>query len=123
MIEVYCTYCGKQIEDNANFCCYCGKQINNVKSVNNNHDVKGKVFSFIGFGLGITAFVFSLIPIWCFCAFCFTIPAMIFSNLGRNSTKANFARKGKVFGILSIIFSVIMSIVTMIILGYILNNY
>jgi hypothetical protein len=72
------------------------------------------VFAFVVFGHGIAAFVLSLIPVACFYSFLFVIPGFIFSGLGRNSNKENFAKKGKLFSTLGLIFGIIMTILTIV---------
>ena len=61
---MYCTYCGKQLDENSKFCCYCGKEVNEVKKAK--ESVQGKIFAYIGFGTGIESLIMSLIPFVCF---------------------------------------------------------
>ena len=118
---MYCVYCGKELENDSKFCCYCGKSVNETNTpVKTN--VKEKVFAFIGFGLGICSFVFSLIPFLCLSSPFISIPGLIFSNLGMKSNKANFARKGKIFSILGIIIGVIMSIISIVLLEFLIEE-
>ena len=113
---MYCTYCGKEIENDSKFCCYCGKTTGAVKTDAPKESVRNKVFAFIGFGLGICSFILSLIPFACFCSVFISIPGLVFSSMGLKSSKESFARKGKVFGILGIIFGVMVSILSILIL-------
>ena len=118
---MYCIYCGKELENDSKFCGYCGKSVNeNQAPVKTN--VKEKVFAFIGFGLGICSLIFSLIPFLCFSSAFISIPGLIFSNLGMKSNKKSFANKGKVFSILGIIFGVIMSIVSIVLLVFLVEE-
>ena len=110
---MYCTYCGKELDNDSKFCSYCGKSVNETKTPVKSY-VKEKVFAFIGFGLGICSFVFSLIPFLCLSSPFISIPGLIFSNLGMKSSKASFARKGKVFSIVGIIVGVVMSIISLV---------
>ena len=114
---MYCIYCGKEIENGSKFCSYCGKSVNETPTPEKTN-VKGKVFAFIGFGLGICSFVFSLIPFLCFSSAFISIPGLIFSNLGMNSNKKSFAKKGKIFSVLGIIIGVIMSILSIVLLVF-----
>ena len=112
---MFCIHCGKEIENNSKFCCYCGEAVQSVVEVNKEKSsVKNKIFAFVGFGLGITSFVLSLIPFACFYSFLFVIPGFIFSGLGKNSNKENFAKKGKLFSTLGLIFGIIMTILTIV---------
>lgn len=113
---MYCTYCGKQIEDDSKFCTYCGNSTGYVEKKEVNNNVKEKIFAFIGFGLGIAAFVIGLIPFACFSAIFMAIPGMIFSKIGMNSNKKSFAKKGRIFSVLGLIFGIIMSVLTVVII-------
>ena len=105
---MFCIHCGKEIENDSKFCCYCGEAVQSVVEVEQQRpSVKNKVFAFVGFGHGIAAFVLSLIPFACFYSFLFVIPGFIFSGLGKNSNKENFAKKGKLFSTLGLIFGII----------------
>ena len=120
---MYCAYCGKEIENNSKFCCHCGNEVSvgNAKPVQ--HNVKEKIFAYIGFGLGIQALVFSVIPFLCFYSYLSCIPGIIFSNKGMNSSKLEFAKKGRLFNKLAFIFGPIMSVITVIIIAIIANYY
>ena len=112
---MFCIHCGKEIENDSKFCCYCGKAVQSVVEINQEkNSVKNKIFAFVGFGLGITSFVLSLIPVACFYSFLFVIPGFIFSGLGKNSNKEKFAKKGKLFSTLGLIFGIVMTILTIV---------
>ena len=112
---MFCVHCGKEIENDSKFCCYCGEAVQSVVEVKQEKSsVKNKIFAFIGFGHGIAAFVLSLIPFACFYSFLFVIPGFIFSGLGKKSSKENFAKKGKLFSTLGLIFGIIMTILTIV---------
>ena len=114
---MFCIHCGKEIENDSKFCCYCGEAVHVVNEVKQERpSVRNKIFAFIGFGLGITSFVLGLIPFACFYSFLFVIPGFIFSGLGKNSNKVNFAKKGKLFSTLGLIFGIIMTILTIVLL-------
>ena len=114
---MFCVHCGMQIKDDSLFCCHCGKKVKLIEEVKPERpSVKNKIFAFIGFGLGITSFVLSLIPVACIYSLIFYIPGFIFSGLGKNSNKENFAKKGKLFSTLGLIFSLIMTILTIVLL-------
>ena len=114
---MYCTFCGKEIENNSKYCSYCGNEITNENTENaTKSNTKGKVFAYIGFGLGIQAFVMSIIPFVCFYSYISCIPGIIFSNNGMDSSKVKYAKKGKLFNKLAFIFGPIMSVITIIII-------
>ena len=112
---MFCVYCGNEIKDDSKFCCHCGEAVRVIKEVKQERpSVKNKVFAFVGFGHGLVAFILSLIPVACIYSFLFVIPGFIFSSLGKNSNKENFAKKGKLFSTLGLIFGIIMTIVTIV---------
>ena len=110
---MFCAYCGKEIDDKSKYCPYCGFKVVNPGVVKK-PSAKNKVFAFVGFGHGLVAFILSLIPVACIYSFLFVIPGFIFSGLGKNSNKENFAKKGKLFSTLGLIFGIIMTIVTIV---------
>ena len=122
---MFCEYCGKPIDDNSRFCCHCGaKVVPTFETINTEKpSVRNKVFAFVGFGLGIASFVFSLIPVCCFYSLLFAIPGMIFSKYGLSSEKESFARKGKVFSISGLIIGIVMSILTIVLMVFLIEEY
>ena len=116
---MYCTKCGSRIDDDSKFCSECGTKVNDFYSQSDfcqqdsNIDTRtsSKVFAFVGFGLGITAFVISFIFIAGYCAFLFAIPGLIFSIQGKKSVKASYAKKGITFSILGLILGFVLSTV------------
>ena len=118
---MYCIYCGKEVENGSKFSSYCGKSLNENQAPEKTN-VKEKVFAFIGFGLGICSFIFSLIPFLCFSSAFISIPGLIFSNLGINSNKKSFAKKGRIFSILGIIIGVIVSFLSIVLLVFLVEE-
>ena len=116
---MFCTYCGKQIDDDSRFCCHCGKEAEPMikKVIENKPSVRNKIFAFVGFGLGITAFIFGFLPIWGIISFMFSIPGLIFSKYGMDSDKVNYAKKGKIFSNLGLIFGLSISTFFIILIG------
>lgn len=122
---MYCTFCGQKIDDESNFCIHCGQMVRSYcenNEVKPKKDVKGRVFSFVGFGLGLSSFIFSLIPFLCFCSVFMSIPGLIFSNLGKTSDKASYAKKGKTFSVLGIVFGLIFSVSFIMLFVYIFSE-
>ena len=116
---MFCKFCGEQISDESKFCCHCGKRLidDNVCEVVNKPSVRNKVFAFVGFGLGITGFVFGLIPLLGLYAGFFSIPGIVFSSIGVNSTKASYAKKGKIFSILGLVLGIVISVLTIVLIA------
>ena len=117
---MYCSVCGSQIDENSNFCSQCGSKVVNYADADLNvvdsGSVGDKVFAFVSFGLGITAFVFGFLPIYGYFAMFFSIPALIFSKYGMNSIKSHFARKGRIFAILGLVFGIVISTLVLLLL-------
>ena len=118
---MYCTYCGKEINDGSKFCSHCGNPVVEIVGEKPKTDVKGKVFAYIGLGLGIESLIISLIPYLCFWSFMSSIPGFILSNKGINSSKCHYALKGRKMNKLAIIFGSIMTVLTFVILAILLS--
>lgn len=111
----YCYNCGKEVTKNHKFCSNCGYAFNRVPKC-------FEIFGYVGFGLGIAAFVLSFLPLYGFVFDMMLSPyAIVFSCLAQKETKVlSKANKGLVFGILGLVISLvsfILFIVSMIILG------
>ena len=121
---MYCKYCGSHIADDSKFCSECGTKVNDFYSrsdfcqqdSNIDNRTRSKVFAFVGFGLGITAFVISFMFIAGYCAFLFAIPGIIFSVQGKKSVKASYAKKGLVFSILGLILGFVISTIILLLM-------
>lgn len=57
--KVYCRYCGKQIDEDAEFCTYCGKQQNKV--CQDPFDIKGKIKQCLEFLLSVLLSILGLL--------------------------------------------------------------
>ena len=69
-----------------------------------------KVFAKLGNILGVLSFIFSFIPILNYFSLMISEPAIIFSALGKKSIiHRGKANAGLVFGILGLVFGIIMS--------------
>lgn len=115
---MFCIHCGNEIKNDSKFCCYCGNQVEQLQQKQNANrpSVRNKVFAYIGFGHGIAAFVMSFIPLVCIYSFLCAIPGIIFSCLGKKSEKEKYAKKGRLFSVLGLIISFIMTIITFVLL-------
>ena len=113
---MYCSVCGAHIEDDSKFCPYCGVKTDVYEQVNRNNSVRNKVFAFVAYGLGITAFVLGFMPIYGFFTLFCSIPALVFSKFGMDSPKSHFARKGRLFAILGLSFGMVISTIFVILI-------
>ena len=123
---MFCKNCGSRVEDNAKFCPNCGSALDVVEVVDeekvvfvkeqpqqNNVD-RGpwKVFAKLGNVLGVLSFIFSFIPFLNYFSLIISEPAIVFSALGKKSkTHRGKANAGLVFGILGLVFGIIMYVV------------
>ena len=123
---MFCKNCGARVEDNAKFCPNCGSALDVVEVVDeekvvfvkekpqqNNVD-RGpwKVFAKLGNVLGVLSFIFSFIPFLNFFSLIISEPAIVFSALGKKSKNhRGKANVGLVFGILGLVFGIIMYVV------------
>lgn len=117
----YCTYCGKEVEENDNVCGNCGKTINSTIQtvVTKKETNKTESFAIAGFVLSIVSFL---------CYGSTSILGLIFSIVGFVNCNKN-GKDGKGLAIAGIIISSIMFIVLIIlyifmfILGYSTSLY
>lgn len=105
---MFCKQCGKEIEDTAAFCPNCG-----AKLVDDNATTKKDS----GDNEAIIGFVFGLVSIIFFITIIIPVLGIYFSNKGKNSSKAGFAKAGKLLSILSLILPVCALLVFLCIFG------
>ena len=136
---MYCMYCGQKISDDANFCINCGKAVVRVeKTVENNENISNDInvdsyeethyeeviipeerkdevikYSSPGAKLGISAFVFSLIPLLSFISVILAITGLVVSSVEKGKNDGPAAKKGVVFSILGLVFGSIISLIVM----------
>ena len=131
---MYCKNCGKELIENASFCPECGTPVSSVhesefKKAEDPFNIGGQtydqkprvpkcftVFGNVGFGLSLAGFICGFIPFICYVGIELALAGLVFSCLGqRDVNNLKKAKSGKVFGILGIIFSFIMIIVSTVI--------
>lgn len=109
----FCTYCGKEIDENDNVCGYCGNAINKnntkvINSINNTNKTDG--FAIAGFVLSLVSFL---------CCGSTSVIALIFSIIGLiNSNKNGTNEKG--LAISGIVISTVLIFVLAVL--YIITN-
>jgi flagellar basal body-associated protein FliL len=104
---MFCKNCGKEIADDSAFCSKCGTKLSNNNPVINDSD-DHSTEAMIGFALSLASLVFGVTLI-------LPILGIYFSNKGKKSSKANFAKAGKVISIISLVGSIILLIAFLII--------
>lgn len=125
---MFCTQCGKELNDDANFCHYCGTKVlkrkenifqNNIENDIKNYEYDSKIDLRVEKGpwkgFAVTGFILGII---CLSTFIFVYPAIelgifgiIFSALGRKSKVANGkATIGLVFSIVSFVLAIFVAI-------------
>ena len=113
----FCTYCGKEIDENDNVCGYCGNAINKnnatvINVVNNTNKTDG--FATAGFVLSLVSFL---------CCGSTSVIALIFSivglvNCSKNGTNGKgLAISGIVISTVLVFILVVLYIITSV-LGY-----
>ena len=115
---MYCTNCGKEIDEDVKFCPHCGTSVEKTTVVpspaptgspKQQEDKPAKVwtvFSKIGKILGIVCFSTSFIPYLNYISFLFGIPGIVFSCLGRKAKTEvtdNDCRLGLSFSIAAVV--------------------
>ena len=103
-----CINCGMILKDDATVCNYCGHQFVEKKG----YPTRNKVFAFIGYGHSILGLIVCIIPYLCYMSFIYSVIGLIFSNMGIESTKVSYAKKGKKMSIIALILGLVMSILT-----------
>ena len=114
-----CKNCGYEFKGQ-NYCPICGEMdliddekeekdvFDSVVNKNTNEKVVYKVFSSIGYVLGIV----SLVLCWCPFMFFSSVPGIVFSKLGVNNPtiKLSYAKKGLTMSIIATVLSVVFTI-------------
>lgn len=90
---MFCNKCGKEVNDDVVFCPNCGAKVVNDTVVKNN---TGESDAITGFVLGIASLIFWVTII-------VPILGIYFSSKGKNSSKASYAKTGKILSILSLV--------------------
>ena len=119
---MFCEACGRPMDDGLEHCNHCGAKIN-TNGVVKIPSVRNKVFAYIGLGLSINALVISLIPYVSFSFWVLSIPSLVFSKYGIDSTKEKVAKTGKILSILSIIFGILVSVLLILLKDLRSNRY
>lgn len=118
----YCSHCGKQLDENANFCPSCGAMQNNTNKKDYTFEQKSEAnetCGLISMILGIIGLVFSFIS-YCF-RFLVIVPiglniaALCLSYKSMKKVGVNYQNKtGKITGIVGICFNIINIIIVII---------
>lgn len=114
---MYCRYCGAIISDESIFCSICGNKV--ADNTGNAYNPKSygyqsegpavwKVFSIIGFVLGIVSISLCLVPLF---TIFIAVHGIVFSALGKKTFSTQHHKKATAGLVLSII-SCIMSFIT-----------
>ena len=97
---MYCSKCGKEINDEAIMCIHCGCAVENKKSVTNQSDASNTGWAVLGFFIPLVGLILYL------------------SNKETAPLKAKSAGKGALIGFcLSIVFSIIYAVIVACTLG------
>lgn len=96
---MFCKNCGNEIADDALFCPKCGTKL--IDSTLSNNDNGHENEAIIGFVLGLISLLFGVTII-------IPILGIYFSNKGKNSSKATFAKAGKILSILSLLPAILL---------------
>ena len=143
---MYCKKCGKELVEGARFCSECGEPapINKTfEGLTNEEQMVEEpayvdpyaepveepvkkhvprcftVFGNVGYILALVGFICSFIPVICVSTYQASLVGLVFSILGKRDPElANKTKKGRVFGILGLVFGFIMIIVTILVLGW-----
>ena len=123
---MFCSKCGKLVDNDAKFCPYCGSEIEQeekeleVVEVDNEEEKVEKgpwqAFATVGYILGLVGFILSFFTVGLNIA----LPGLVFSIMGKNTTdkeKWEKANKGLKFAIAGIIIGTITSIILGIVLA------
>ena len=90
---MFCTKCGKEVNDEAVVCVHCGCAISNNKPATKNGDAPSTAFAVLGFFIPLVGLILYLV------------------NKDTYPQKANSAGKGALIGfIVSIVFSIIYGV-------------
>ena len=143
---MYCKKCGKELAEGVKFCAECGEPAPINKSfegLSNEEQVVEDpvyvdsyaepvvepekkhvpkcftIFGNVGYILSLVGFICSFIPVLVFSTYQASLIGLVFCILGKRDPElANKTKKGRVFGILGLVFGFIMMIVSAIILGW-----
>lgn len=95
---MFCKKCGKEVEENVVFCPHCGIRLADEEIAKKSDSGDGDAIA--GFVLGLASIVFCITII-------VPILGIYFSNRGKNSSKAGFAKAGKVLSIVSLVLAIV----------------
>lgn len=124
---MFCTNCGKEINDQADFCIHCGcatkKETAAAPMIDTNVS-EGKGASIAALVLGLIGVLFSWFGWFCYIALACAIAGIIFGAVGmkksaqaHNGRSSGLAIAGLVLGIIGTVFALIAVVVCTCILG------
>ena len=99
---MFCKKCGKEVEENVVFCPHCGIRLADEEIAKKSDSGDGDAIA--GFVLGLASIVFCITII-------VPILGIYFSNRGKNSSKAGFAKAGKVLSIVSLVLAIVGAVI------------
>ena len=125
---MFCKKCGVELQEGVKFCPECGEPVVveqelvvesenlSFESIEQHKPHVPKCFTIfgnVGYGLSLAGFICGLIPFICYVGFELALVGLVFSILGRRDTSLEAkTKKGKIFGILGLVFGFIMIIVS-----------
>ena len=135
---MYCEKCGCKLVEGAKFCPECGNDVEQNTfdgfGINDNETVDSfsepaevhvprcfTVFANVGYILALVGFICSFIPIVCSFTYQASIVGLVFCILGKRDPQlVAKTKKGRIFGILGIVFGFFMIIISSAILEMII---
>ena len=145
---MYCKKCGKELIEGVKFCPECGEPVvvnKSLDGLSTSEEIVEPtcvdpyaepvvepakvhiprcftVFGNVGYILALVGFICSFIPVVVFSTYQASLVGLVFCILGKRDPElANKTKKGRVFGILGLVFGFIMMIISALVLG--LENY
>lgn len=90
---MYCSKCGNEVEEGTSFCPKCGEKLNKENYSEKKDSTETEA---------ITSFILGLVSVAFWVTIIIPILGVYFGNKGKNSSKATFAKIGKVLSIVSL---------------------
>ena len=95
---MYCKQCGKEINGDVLFCPNCGTKLD---------ENEAPIKTDTGESEAVTGFILGLVSLLFWVTIIVPILGLYFSSKGKNSSKANFAKAGKILSIISLFIPVL----------------